>query len=195
MTKSPPRCLWVPLNDPLYIAYHDQEWGVPVHDDTKQYEFLVLESAQAGLSWRTILHKRTGYRKAFLNFDYHQVARFGEKDVQRLVQDASIIRNRPKIEAAISNARLVIQIQKEYGSFSDFLWQFVNHQPIINHVRSTKDYPAFTPLSTRIAKVLKQKGMRFLGPTTLYSHLQAVGIVQDHAVDCFRYQELQEQKG
>ncbi len=179
------RCPWVVLDDPLYVAYHDEEWGVPVHDDKKQYEFLVLEAAQAGLSWRTILHRRAAYREAFAGFDYHKVARFGVRDVARLLGNAGIIRNRAKIEAAIHNARAVLDIQEKHGSFSAYLWSFVDGTPMVNHRSRAEPSPAETLLSAQIAKELKRHGVRFIGPVTMYAHLQAAGMINDHTIDCY----------
>lgn len=187
MTKN--RCPWVPEHDPLYVAYHDTEWGVPVYDDNLIFEFLVLESAQAGLSWKTVLHKREGYQKLFANFDPVRVARFTKKDVARLMKNASIIRNRQKIEAAINNAKHFLEVQKEFGTFSTYMWSWVNHAPITHKLRTHKDYPATTKESVAWAKDMKKRGFKFLGPTTLYAHMQAVGMVSDHTVSCFRYKK------
>ena len=179
------RCGWVDLNNPLYVAYHDKEWGVPVHDERKHFEMLVLEGAQAGLSWATILNRREGYRKAFDNFKPEKVAVYDEDKVQALVQDPGIIRNRLKIKSAIKNARAFLAIQKEFGSFDHYLWGFVNHQPIINHFKTLEEIPAQTDLSQKISKDLKKRGMSFVGPTIIYAHMQAIGLVNDHLVDCF----------
>lgn len=180
------RCGWC-LSDPIYIKYHDEEWGVPVHDDRKLFEFLILEGAQAGLSWLTILKRREGYRKAFCGFNAEKVARLGEKDVQRLMVDASIIRNQSKIRAAISNAQAFLQVQEEFGSFDEYSWQFVDGVPIVNRRRSLRDIPATSKQSDAFSKDLKKRGFRFVGSTIIYAHMQAVGMVNDHLVGCFRY--------
>ena len=183
------RCPWC-HNDPLYIQYHDEEWGVPVRDDRKQFEFLVLESAQAGLSWLTILKRREGYRRAYRNFDPRQVAAFNDKDVERLLNDSGIIRNRRKIEASIRNAGSFLNLQREFGSFSNYLWGFVDHKPIVNHWSSLDQIPAETELSQFISKDMKSRGFSFLGPVILYAHLQATGLVNDHLTSCWRYLAL-----
>lgn len=183
------RCSWCGT-DPLYVAYHDQEWGVPVRDDKKLFEFLVLESAQAGLSWRTILGKREGYRRAFANFDPEAVARMGEADVERLVLDPSIVRNRAKIKATLKNARAFLQVQERHGSFAAWQWGFVDGQPLVNRWQSLSELPAKTALSDRMAAECKKLGFSFLGSTVLYAHLQATGTVNDHVVTCFRHAEL-----
>ncbi len=190
MTSPLPPCPWPIADDPLYLAYHDTEWGVPVHDDQIIYEFLVLETFQAGLSWRTVLHKRENFRKAFANFDYKKVARFTPQRVARLMQDAGIIRNRQKIEAAIVNAKQFIKIQKEFGSFDRYMWSWVKHQPIIHKLQTTKDYPATIDEAIAWSKDLKKRGFKFLGPTVVYAHMQAVGMVNDHTVNCFRYTQV-----
>ena len=184
------RCPWVDLSKPDYVEYHDKEWGVPVHDDKTMFEFLVLESAQAGLSWYTILRRREGYRKAFADFDVTEVAKFTEADVERLVQDASIIRNRAKIEAAINNAKRFIEVQNEFGSFTKYIWSFVDNKVIVNHIESMSDYVATSPVSDALAKDLKKRGFKFLGSTTLYAHLQATGLINDHANGCYRKKEV-----
>ena len=177
------RCNWLDVSKPDYVEYHDKEWGVPVHDDKVFFEFLILESAQAGLSWYTILKRREGYSRAFANFDPVAVAKFDADRVEELMQDASIIRNRAKIEAAINNAKLFLQIQSEYDSFDSFIWAYVDNKPIDN--RENGDYPvATTELSDRLAKDLKKLGFKFLGSTTLYAFLQATGLVNDHDLDC-----------
>jgi DNA-3-methyladenine glycosylase I len=183
------RCPWC-LGFQQYIDYHDQEWGVPVYDDQKHFEFLVLESAQAGLSWATILKKREGYRKAFGDFDYKVVAEFPESYAEELLQDAGIIRNRLKINAAINNAARFMEIQQEFGSFSDYIWKFVGGKPIRNKWKIMAEVPATTPESDALAKDLKKRGFKFLGSTTIYAHMQATGLVNDHLVDCFRYKEI-----
>ncbi len=184
------RCDWVPLNDALYVEYHDTEWGVPVRDDRKLFEFLLLEFFQAGLSWRTVLYKRENFRKAFAGFDPQKVARFTDSDFERLMQDAGIIRNRLKIRAAISNARAFLNIQESHGSFSDYIWNFVDGKPVINHWKTVGQVPASTPLSDRISKDLKQQGFKFVGTTVIYAHMQATGMVNDHTTECFRYGEV-----
>lgn len=181
------RCGWVPSGDALYEAYHDKEWGVPVYDDRIIFEFLVLESAQAGLSWITILRKRENYRRLFANFDPQKVARFAPKDVTRLLNDAGIIRNRLKIEATINNAQRFLEVQKEFSSFSKYIWPFVGGKPKRNKWRHIKELPAVTPEAEVLSKDLKRRGFKFLGPTVIYAHMQATGMVNDHTTDCFRY--------
>lgn len=181
---EPIRCDWCG-SDPLYVKYHDEEWGKPVYDDKILFEFLILEGAQAGLSWITILKRREGYRKAFVDFDVKKVAAFDEKDVERLMNDHGIIRNRLKVLAAISNAKLFIKIQEEYGSFSDYMWGFLpDRKPIVNEVRKIGDVPARTEISDAISKDMKKKGFKFFGTTICYAHMQAVGMVNDHRLDC-----------
>jgi DNA-3-methyladenine glycosylase I len=184
------RCQWVPEADPLYVAYHDEEWGLPSHDDRHLFELLVLEGAQAGLSWSTILKKRQGYQNAFAGFDAERVARFGRADVERLMQDASIVRNRAKIEAAIANARATLAVREEHGSLDGYLWGFVGGAPIRNSWRTLAEIPAETPESKTMSKELKRRGFRFVGPTICYAFMQAAGLVNDHVVDCFRYDEV-----
>jgi len=184
------RCSW-PGTDELYIKYHDEEWGEPVHDDTRHFEFLVLEAAQAGLSWITILKRRENYRKAYLGFDPKIVASFTDKDEERLLQDAGIIRNRLKIKSSIQNARRFLEVQKEFGSFDSYLWGFVDGKPVVNGWEEISQIPPKTELSDRISKDLKKRGFSFVGSTIIYSHLQAVGVVNDHIVSCFRYREVQ----
>lgn len=181
------RCDWAIAEDPLYVAYHDKEWGQPVRDDKVQFEFLVLESFQAGLSWRTILHKRENFRAAFAQFDYKKVAKFDEAKVQELLQNKGIIRNQLKIRAAINNAQRFQEVQKEFGSFSQYIWSFTNNKVIIGHWREISEVPATTDLSDKIAKDLKKRGFKFLGSTTVYAHLQATGIVNDHLTKCICY--------
>lgn len=183
------RCGWAG-EDPLYIQYHDEEWGVPVFDDCKLFEFLVLEGAQAGLSWITILRKRENYRKAFAGFDPRKVAQFGAKDVQRLLQDSGIVRNRLKIESAIGNARAYLDLQKECGSFAEYSWAFVGGKPKHNAFKTLKDIPPRTDISDAFSKDLKGRGFRFVGSTILYAHMQAVGMVNDHLSSCFRHREV-----
>ncbi|MDH3997979.1 MAG: DNA-3-methyladenine glycosylase I [Desulfuromonadales bacterium] len=183
------RCAWCG-SDPLYTAYHDDEWGVPVHDDRLLFEFLVLEGAQAGLSWLTILKKRENYRKAFHSFNCETVANYMEADVARLLADSGIVRNRLKIESAIKNARGVIDIQQEFGSFSAYLWRYVEGKPIQNRWKTMAELPAQTKLSVKMSKDLKKRGFNFVGPTICYAFMQAVGMVNDHTTDCFRYNEV-----
>jgi DNA-3-methyladenine glycosylase I len=181
------RCPWAGESDALYIKYHDEEWGVPVHDDRKMFEFLVLESAQAGLSWITVLRKRENYKKAFANFDAQRVAKFGERELGEMLQNPGLIRNRQKLSAAINNAQKFLEVQKEFGSFCNYLWGFVDNKPIINKWRTLKQLPAKTKLAEEISADLKRRGFKFLGPTTIYAHLQATGLVNDHLVSCFKY--------
>lgn len=184
------RCQWCLGND-LYVNYHDEEWGVPVFDDQKQFEFLVLESAQAGLSWLTILRKRENFRKAYDDFNAEKVAAFSDKKIEKLMQNPGIIRNRKKIQASVNNAEKFLYIQESFGSFCNYIWNFVDGVPLVNEWRDLCEIPATTRLSDTIAKDLKQRGFKFLGSTILYAHLQAVGVVNDHVVDCFRYKEVQ----
>lgn len=183
------RCDWCLGVSDAYLAYHDEEWGRPVRDDAGQFEFLLLESAQAGLSWSTVLHKRAGYRRAFAGFDPDKVARFNSRSVERLVADAGIIRNRLKIQAAIGNARAFLAVREEFGSFSDYLWGFVAGRPVVNRWREMRQVPASTPLSDEISKDLKARGFKFVGSTIVYAHLQATGLVNDHLLSCFRHAE------
>jgi DNA-3-methyladenine glycosylase I len=183
------RCPWC-LGFDQYVRYHDEEWGVPSYDDQVHFEFLILESAQAGLSWATILKKREGYRNAFANFDFHVVADFPESYIEVLMQEPGIIRNRLKIAAAINNARRFIEIREEYGSFSDYIWGFVGGRPIQHVRKQLKDVPATSPESDLLAKDMRKRGFKFLGSTTLYAHMQATGLVNDHLSECFRYQEV-----
>lgn len=187
------RCSWCANSFDEYVRYHDEEWGVPVHDDQKHFEFLVLESAQAGLSWATILKKREGYRKAFANFDYQTVSEYGEGMVEDLLQDASIIRNRAKIEATINNARRFMEVQGEFGTFDKYIWQFVGGKPIVNSWKTMKEVPVTTRESDALSKDLKRRGFKFVGSTTMYAHMQAIGLVNDHTTDCFRYEEMKNQ--
>jgi DNA-3-methyladenine glycosylase I len=184
------RCAWVPEGDPLYLAYHDEEWGVPSHDDRHLFELLVLEGAQAGLSWSTILRKREGYRAAFAGFDADVVARFGEREVERLLADTGIVRNRLKIESAIANAQATLAVREELGSLHALLWSFVGGEPLVNRWRSLGDIPAETEESRAMSKELKRRGFRFVGPTICYAFMQAAGLVNDHVVDCFRHDEV-----
>lgn len=183
------RCAWCLGVDAQYVAYHDAEWGVPVRDDPTHFEFLVLESAQAGLSWATILRKRDGYRRAFADFDAERVARFNRRSVDRLLADSRIVRNRGKIEAAINNARRFLEIRDEFGSFDAYVWRFVDGRPIVNRYRRDSDVPATTPESDALSKDLRQRGFRFVGSTIIYAHMQATGLVNDHIVSCFRHDE------
>ena len=184
------RCAWVPADDPLYVAYHDEEWGVPSHDDRHLFELLILEGAQAGLSWSTILRKRDGYRRAFANFDAAEVARFDAATVERLLQDPGIVRNRLKVESAIANARAAIAVSEELGSLDSCLWSFVGGTPEQNRWRALGEIPAETPESRAMSKDLKRRGFRFVGPTICYAFMQAAGLVNDHVVSCFRFAEL-----
>jgi DNA-3-methyladenine glycosylase I len=181
------RCPWPTVDDPLYLAYHDREWGVPVHDDRKIYEFLVLEVFQAGLSWRTVLYKRENFRKAFAGFDYRRVARFGRREITRLLKDPGIIRNRMKIEATVHNDKRFLDVRREFGTFAKYMWAWVKGRPVLHHYRTLKDYPPYTSEAVAWAKDLKMRGFKFLGPTVVYAHMQAVGMVNDHTTDCFRY--------
>jgi DNA-3-methyladenine glycosylase I len=183
------RCAWSGT-DPLYVAYHDEEWGVPVRDDRLLFEFLVLEGAQAGLSWSTILRKRDAYRRAFDRFDPREVALYDKRRVAALLADAGIVRNRAKVESAIRNARAFLDVQKEFGSFNAYQWRFVDGRPIQNRRRAVGDIPARTPQSDAMSKDLKGRGFTFVGPTIIYAHMQAVGMVNDHLVDCFRHSEI-----
>lgn len=188
-TDNLSRCSWCLGVSPAYLDYHDREWGSPIRDDRGQFEFLVLESAQAGLAWSTILHKREGYRRAFAGFDPARVARFNRRSVERLMRNPGIVRNRLKIEAAISNARAFLDLQAAHGSFSNYLWDFVDGRPVVNRWREMRQVPATTPLSDRVSKELKSRGFRFMGSTIVYAHLQATGLVNDHLVHCFRHAE------
>jgi len=183
------RCEWCAESE-LYINYHDLEWGAPVFDDQKHFEFLVLESAQAGLSWITILKKRENYRKAYDNFDPKKVARYGEEKKAKLLADSGIVRNRLKIESSITNAQNFIKIQKEFGSFSNYIWSFTGGKPVIGKWKNVGDIPARTEISDKISLDLKKRGFKFLGSVIMYSHLQATGIINDHITSCFRYKEL-----
>ncbi|TPH12778.1 DNA-3-methyladenine glycosylase I [Litorilituus lipolyticus] len=190
MTDKNCRCPWLDLSKPDYVAYHDYEWGVPVRDDKKMFEFLILESAQAGLSWYTILKRREGYKKAFANFDVVEVSQFDQAKVEELMLNDGIIRNRAKINAAINNAKVFIEIQKEFGSFCNYLWGYVDNTPIINEIKELSDYPATTELSDEISKDLKKRGIKFFGSTICYAHLQACGLINDHALTCYRRDQM-----
>lgn len=184
------RCPWVDLKKPDYVAYHDLEWGVPVRDDRTMFEFLTLEGAQAGLSWCTILRRRDGYRKAFADFDPEKVARFDEARIAALLQDPGIIRNRLKVEAAVTNARAFLRVQEEFGSFCAYIWRFVDGRPQVNELHTLADYPSTSPEAETLSRDLKRRGFRFVGPTICYAHMQATGLVNDHSVDCFRRREI-----
>ncbi|MDP1706572.1 MAG: DNA-3-methyladenine glycosylase I [bacterium] len=186
MEKIKSRCLWVPPNNRLYEKYHDEEWGQPIFDDKKMFEFIVLESAQAGLSWAIILNKRNGYKKAFANFNVAKVAKFTNKDIERLVTNPAIIRNRAKINAAINNAKIFLLIKKEFGSFSKYIWSFSKNRQIIHKIRTLGDYPKTISEAEKLAEDLKKRGFKFFGPIVAYAHLQAVGIINDHMANCFR---------
>ncbi|MBX2827215.1 MAG: DNA-3-methyladenine glycosylase I [Flavobacteriaceae bacterium] len=183
------RCAWCG-DDPLYVAYHDEEWGVPVKDDDTLFEFLILETFQAGLSWITVLRKRENFRKAFDRFNYKKIATYDQQKIDSLLQDAGIIRNKLKINATISNAKAFMEVQEEFGSFSNYIWKFTDGKPIKNTFKGMKDIPANTPLSDTISKDLKKRGFKFVGTTVVYAHMQATGMVNDHVVDCFRYEEV-----
>lgn len=183
------RCAWV-TDDPLYILYHDTEWGVPVFDDRKLFEFIVLEGAQAGLSWLTILKKRENYRKAFAGFDPAEVGAFGEEKIQGLLNDPGIVRNQLKIRSAVTNAAAFLKVQKEFGSFAEYSWRFVGGRQVVHRFRSLKEVPATTPESDALSRDLKKRGFKFVGSTIIYSHMQAVGMVNDHVVGCFRHAEV-----
>jgi DNA-3-methyladenine glycosylase I len=187
----PKRCEWVPVDDPLYLAYHDEEWGVPSHDETHLFEMLVLEGAQAGLSWSTILRKRDGYRQAFAGFDAEAVARFGDADVARLLADPGIVRNRLKVESALANARAVLTLREADNGLDEYLWSFVGGSPRRNRWRGLVDIPAETEESRAMSKDLKRRGFRFVGPTVCYAFMQAVGMVNDHVTSCFRHREVE----
>jgi DNA-3-methyladenine glycosylase I len=183
------RCNWT-NNNPLMIKYHDEEWGVPLHDDRKLFEFFVLEGFQAGLSWQIVLNKREGFRKAFDNFDPVVVAGYNERKIEELIQDASIIRNKMKIIACVNNARRYLEVQKEFGSFDNYIWKFADYKPVINHFTDMKELTAKTPLSDEISADLKKRGFKFVGSTVIYAHMQATGMVNDHLTFCFRYEEV-----
>jgi len=184
------RCPWVPLNDPLYLAYHDEEWGQPLHDDRQLFEFLLLEGFQAGLSWRTILYKRENFRRAFDKFDPLKIAAYDEAKIAELLNDAGIIRNKLKVRAAVGNAKAFLQVQQDWGSFDIYLWGFVGGKPIRHEIRTLADYPATSPESDALSKDLLRRGFRFVGSTIVYAHMQATGMINDHSVDCFRYHQV-----
>ncbi len=183
------RCEWAG-DDPLYVSYHDQEWGVPVHDDQKLFEFLILEGAQAGLSWITVLRKRENYRRSFDRFDPQAVAQYDQEKIDSLLENPGIIRNKLKIRSAVQNAQAFLKIQEKFGSFNEYIWGFVDHQPIVNHWTQMSDLPASTLLSETISKDLKKRGFNFVGPTIIYAHMQATGMVNDHVVSCFRHEQI-----
>jgi len=187
MGKPFTRCIWAEGESLDYIRYHDEEWGVPAYDDRTQFEFLILEGAQAGLSWSTILNKREGYRKLFADFDPEKVARFTKKRVEKLLLDPAIVRNRLKVESAVTNAKAFLKVQDEFGSFADYIWDFVDGKPIQNRFREDSDVPATSPESDALSKDLKKRGFRFVGSTIIYAHMQATGMVNDHVTSCFRH--------
>lgn len=193
--KEPRRCDWRSMDKQIYRDYHDKEWGTPIHDDRAIFQKLVLDGFQAGLSWSTILNKRENFRKAFDDFDFNKVARYDKKKVNQLLKNNGIIRNRMKIEAAIKNAQVFIEIRKEFGTFDKYLWQFVGGKPIINNFKSLSEMPAKTEVSERLSRDLKKRGMSFVGPTIIYAFMQAAGMVIDHQVHCFRYKELKKKFG
>jgi DNA-3-methyladenine glycosylase I len=192
-TKAIVRCTW-PSDDALMIEYHDTEWGVPLHDDKKHFEFLILDAFQAGLNWRTILYKRKNFKKAFSNFDYKKVAKYTDDDFERLMNDAGIIRNRAKIAATINNAQRFIEVQKEFGSFDSYIWQFTKHNTIFNKPKTPKDWPATSDESDAMSKDLKARGFKFVGSTICYAYMQAAGMVNDHLTTCFCYKELRKKE-
>jgi len=185
------RCAWAG-DDPLYQKYHDKEWGVPLHSDKKLFEFLILEGMQAGLSWITILKKRQAFREAFDGFDFNKVAKYPDSKIEQLLDNPGIIRNKLKVNAAVTNAQAFIRIRKEFGTFNKYIWQFVDHQPLQNSWKNLQEMPAKTPLAETITRDLKKRGFSFVGPTIVYSHMQATGMVNDHTRDCFRHQEIRE---
>lgn len=184
------KCAWCLNQFEGYEKYHDEEWGVPIHDDQTHFEFLVLEGAQAGLSWATVLKRRDGYRKAFAQFDVNRIIQFTETDIQRILQDPGIIRNKLKVRSVINNALKFIEVQKEFGSFDQYIWSFVNHSTIVNKWKTMAEVPATSPESDALSKDLKKRGFKFCGSTIMYAHMQACGLINDHAIDCFRYQEV-----
>lgn len=189
MAADKPRCAWCGT-DPLYVRYHDEEWGVPVHDDRRHFEFLILEGAQAGLAWITILRKRENYREAFAGFDPERVARFGKRDVERLLKNPGIVRNRLKVESAVKNARAFLAVQEACDGFDAYAWRFVGGRPIRNRWAQMNQVPATTPESDALSKDLKKRGFSFVGSTIVYAHMQAIGMVNDHVVDCFRHRQV-----
>ena len=183
------RCQWCGT-DELYVKYHDEDWGVPVHDDRKHFEMLILEGAQAGLSWITVLRKRENYKKAFDNFDVKKVARYTEKRIEKLLQNAGIIRNKSKVRSAVSNAKAFIEVQKEFGSFDKYIWQFVDNKPIVSKWKKMSDIPVTSIESDTLSKDLKKRGFKFVGSTIIYAHMQSIGMINDHTTDCYRYKEV-----
>lgn len=183
------KCEWIKNQSDDYVKYHDQEWGVPVYDDKIHFEFLILEGAQAGLSWATILKRRNGYREAFANYDVQKVSTYNQAKVEELLLNPGIIRNRLKVEGAITNAAKFIEVQQEFGSFSDYIWSFVNHEPIINSWKQMSEVPATSQESDKLSKDLKKRGFKFVGSTIMYAHMQACGLINDHTTDCYRYEE------
>lgn len=186
----PKRCPWVNPDNKLYVPYHDKEWGVPVHDDQVHFEFLVLEGAQAGLSWETILKRRSRYKSNYANFNPKKVAKFTKKKIAKMLQDPGIIRNKLKVNSSINNAKKFLEIQQEFGSFDKYIWSFVNNKTIIHKLKTTKDYPVFTKEAEVLSKDLKERGFNFVGPTIMYAHMQACGLYNDHTIDCFRYKQV-----
>ncbi len=193
MSTEKERCPWC-MGFDQYIQYHDEEWGVPVHDDQTHFEFLILEGAQAGLSWATVLKKRENYRKLFADFDPKLVAKFDQSKIEELLQNPGIIRNKLKVNAAVINAQKFLEVQQEFGSFDQYIWSFVNHKPIINQLESMKDAPATSPESDALSKDLKKRGFKFVGSTIIYAHMQACGLLNDHLTSCFRYREVMDRK-
>lgn len=191
MTRAKKRCGWCE-GDALYEEYHDTEWGVPLYEEGQLFEFLILETFQAGLSWITILRKRANFRKAFDNFDYYKISEYSEEKLQELMQDSGIIRNKLKIKASVANAQAFLRVQSEFGSFSTYIWGFVNGKPVQNAVQNYRDAPATTELSIAISKDLKKRGFKFVGPTVIYAHMQATGMVNDHETSCFRYKQVKD---
>lgn len=184
------KCDWCLNQFEEYEKYHDEEWGVPVHDDRTHFEFLILEGAQAGLSWATILKRRSGYQNAFAEFDVNKVALFTEEKIQSILQDPGVIRNKLKVRGAVTNAQKFIEVQKEFGSFNQYIWSFVNHSPIVNQWKTMDEVPATSPESDALSKDMKKRGFKFCGSTIMYAHMQACGLINDHAIDCFRYREV-----
>ncbi len=185
-----PRCPWVDLSKPDYVTYHDKEWGVPVHDDRIMFEFLLLEGAQAGLNWYTVLQKRANYRQAFDHFNPQRIAKYGERQINALLENSGIIRNRLKVLAAINNAQRFLELQKEFGTFDAYIWGFVQGKPIVHTLKRLRDYPATSPESDALSKDLRQRGLKFVGSTICYAHMQATGLINDHSMNCFRRKEI-----
>ena len=192
MTKNEKllRCPWVDLSKPDYVAYHDKEWGVPVHDDQVMFEFLLLEGAQAGLNWYTVLRKRENYRRAFDRFNPRKISQYGENEIKGLLENSGIIRNKLKIHAAITNAQRFLDVQKEFGSFDSYIWSFVKRKPIVHNIKRLSDYPVTSPESDALSKDLRQRGFKFVGSTICYAHMQATGLINDHSINCFRRKEI-----